>query len=262
MMQHAAASPRSALLPGWQLQAAGIDPGWPALHSAWQWLTSAHGMQFSPAAHGEAASTTHSLSLHMAAQPALGHSRLHADAACASESALGHACGLGTLHARARTPHASVLPGSAWLSALAACNSLSASLALASAQLRSSRLQQADSALSAHALLGLCQYLADARLPAPAAATTADRATQGPPFISSDGVYFELETLEAEDWRNFCVALQVAPLLAEQSWHAFMQRYAKACAPLPLDFATRLAGLPLGLYIVPRIDMPSNWEHR
>jgi CoA:oxalate CoA-transferase len=85
-------------------------------------------------------------------------------------------------------------------------------------------------------LLTVGQYLA--------AATAEDAeavpiAPGGPPFTSSDGVLFEVETLDPVVWVAFWRGLDVPERVAGTAWRAFQFRYATACSPLPADLHAR-----------------------
>ena len=86
-------------------------------------------------------------------------------------------------------------------------------------------------------LLAVGQYLA--------AATAEDDeavpfAPGGPPFVTADGVCFEVETLDPAVWMAFWRALGVAERLAGSAWRHFQFRYATACCPLPEELHTRV----------------------
>jgi crotonobetainyl-CoA:carnitine CoA-transferase CaiB-like acyl-CoA transferase len=84
------------------------------------------------------------------------------------------------------------------------------------------------------ALLTVSQYLAAATAGEP---DLVGAAPQGrpPPFRSADGVLFELETLDAEPWRQLWTALGVPEAVAGRAWRPFMLRYATAMASLPAE---------------------------
>lgn len=111
------------------------------------------------------------------------------------------------------------------------------------------------------ALLAVTQYLA--------AATAVDDWAEpllpgGPPFVSADGVRFEVETLQAEEWRRFWSLAGAEGEAVGRGWRSFEQRYATATCPLPDELhhaALRLdyAGLSAlaaraGLSIMPVLD--------
>ncbi|MFI9270691.1 CoA transferase [Kitasatospora sp. NPDC052896] len=90
------------------------------------------------------------------------------------------------------------------------------------------------------ALLTVSQYLAAAT--APEEEELPDlTGTQPPPFRSRDGVWFELETLEALPWREFWAALGLGGTLVGRGWRAFAARYATAVSPVPLALHQALA---------------------
>ncbi|MGW6205665.1 CoA transferase [Streptomyces sp. NPDC055089] len=118
-------------------------------------------------------------------------------------------------------------------------------------RVRGAPLQRVRTAHSSAALLSVSQYLAAATA---ADASEADEATEaaqaaqsagppahpdtsgtrpGPPFLSRDGVWFELETLDSSPWREFWAALGLRCREVSLGWTSFVNRYAAAVAPLP-----------------------------
>ncbi|MFD7733430.1 CoA transferase [Kitasatospora phosalacinea] len=156
-----------------------------------------------------------------------------------SEADVQAACGVMHVHGRrhgAPTPlrvdFASVAAG-----VLAATGTLAA--------LRARRLgaayREVGVSVAQGALLGLSQYLA-------AASTGGDGAEPpgagGPPFGSADGVWFELEALEADGWLRFWRELGVERRVVGRGWLPFQARYGTAACPLPeqLFAAARAVG--------------------
>ncbi|MEU0478436.1 CoA transferase [Streptosporangium sp. NPDC006013] len=105
-------------------------------------------------------------------------------------------------------------------------------------------LAAATSAAQA-ALLALTQYVAAATaelgLGSPGPAGPAGYGA--PPFRSADGVRFEIETLDAEDWRRFWTELGAGPAAVAAGWPPFQQRFATATCPLPAALGTAAAAL-------------------
>ncbi len=82
------------------------------------------------------------------------------------------------------------------------------------------------------ALLTVSQYLAAGTAPeAEHLPAVEDR--PGPPFRSRDGVWFEIEALDATPWRDFWTALGAPAKDVSHGWPPFMLRYPKAVSPLP-----------------------------
>lgn len=92
-------------------------------------------------------------------------------------------------------------------------------------------------------LLAASQYLAAAGADEGEAA---ELAPGGPPFTSSEGVLFELETLDPGAWAAFWRALDAPADAIRVGWRPFQFRYATACAPVPqaLHAVTRSHPLP------------------
>lgn len=158
-----------------------------------------------------------------------------------SEFTLQAATGLMSIHGRARHPAQAL--GLPYLSCLTAALALQGLLAAALGQLRGGQPGRVSLSMAAAAMLAVGQYLAGATAPEapeqllPGACPMALQ----PPFCSADGIWFELETLEAGPWRAFWQALGVTAADAGKGWNGFLQRYAKAIAPLPAALPAALA---------------------
>ncbi|MBW1602656.1 CoA transferase [Streptomyces sp. JJ66] len=98
------------------------------------------------------------------------------------------------------------------------------------AQARGTRVESAEVSVERAGLLAVSQYLAAAGAEE---AEAAEIAPGGPPFTTSDGIVFELETLDAGAWAAFWRTLGAPPDAVRRGWHPFQFRYATACAPLP-----------------------------
>ncbi|WP_234337240.1 CoA transferase [Kitasatospora phosalacinea] len=85
------------------------------------------------------------------------------------------------------------------------------------------------------ALLGLSQYLAAASVGGDGAGGDGAEPSGagGPPFGSADGVWFELEALEADGWLRFWCELDVERRVVGRGWLPFQARYGTAACPLP-----------------------------
>lgn len=154
------------------------------------------------------------------------------------------ACGIMHVHGRAaggpralRLDYASVCAG------VLAAQAITAGLL---ALLRGGPALSATTSVAQAALLALTQYVAvataaDPPTPSPYAATalgptTSSEARSGdrtPPFRSADGVRFEIETFDAERWRDFWTALGAEPRAVAAGWPPFQQRFATAVCALP-----------------------------
>ncbi|MGH3941011.1 MAG: CoA transferase [Pseudonocardiaceae bacterium] len=149
------------------------------------------------------------------------------------------ACGLMAVHGRARGGRAARL-GVDYVTTAAGLVLAQGVLAGLLARRRGATVDGVTVSVAGTALLTVSQYLA---------ADTADEpdlmARSGPghppPFRSSDGVAFELETLDAEPWRRLWTGLGVSGAVAGRAWRPFMLRYATALAPLPAELHTAVA---------------------
>lgn len=151
----------------------------------------------------------------------------------ASESIMQAACGLMSVHGRAS---GKIQPlGLNYVSTLTAALALQGAVATALGHLRGLPFTRARISMASAALLSASQYLADATVDTTdeTLPNAAKNRIPAPPFVSSDGVVFELETLNAEPWLTFWTRLGISAALAGKGWTAFLLRYAKAIAPLP-----------------------------
>lgn len=154
-------------------------------------------------------------------------------------------CELMSVHGRASGKAQNL--GVEYVSTLTASLSVQGMLAAAIGQLRGGHFTQVKTSLLHGGLLGIGQYLASAT-----AEDDPDSLLPGctdselrPPFISADGVVFEMETLSPEPWRCFWRQVGLDARIAGQAWRAYLMRYAKAVSPLPSACLHILAQLPL-----------------
>ncbi|MFD3875571.1 CoA transferase [Streptomyces sp. NPDC058623] len=91
-------------------------------------------------------------------------------------------------------------------------------------------------------LLAVSQYLA---ADGADEAEAAELAPGGTPFISADGVLFELETLDPGAWAAFWRALDAPADALRAGWRPFQFRYATACAPIPAALHTVTRAHPM-----------------
>ncbi len=162
-----------------------------------------------------------------------------------TEFTLQAACGLMSVHGRASGRPQAL--GVNYLASINAALAWQGTLAAAVGQLRGGDFTDVSLAPAGGALLSIGQYLAGAT-----AADEAERLLPGqddalarPPFVSAEGVLFELETLDSQPWRRFWTALQVSDAIAGRAWQQFLLRYARAVAPMPAECLDALARLPL-----------------
>ena len=167
------------------------------------------------------------------------------DARPASETLWQAASGLMSVHGRASGGARPL--GVDYVSTLGSALALQGAIACALGQLRGGRFTHCELSLYAAALLAIGQYLAGATAPEDAERLLPGQllAQAHPPFVSADGVRFELEALDAEPWLRFWRAAGVAREAAAAGWRSFQLRYAKAIAPQPAPLLAAVAALPL-----------------
>ncbi|MFC8140870.1 CoA transferase [Streptomyces paradoxus] len=168
----------------------------------------------------------------------------------ADERAVQAACGIMHVHGRAAgrpaplaVDYASTVAGV--LAAQGVCAALLARAAGADVTRVRTSVGQA-------ALLALAQYLAAATadgddpgdgLPSRTGAG-GDPAPTGCPFVSADGVRFELEVLDAERWLDFWQLLGADRADTGRGWRPFQQRFATATCSLPLALSATVRRAP------------------
>ncbi|MEW1616415.1 MULTISPECIES: CoA transferase [unclassified Streptomyces] len=142
------------------------------------------------------------------------------------------ATGLMALHGRANGGPRPL--GTDYLGTLAGVVATQALLAAALSGLRGTPVRAARVGVAQAALFSLGPYLAAATAEdEPAEVPTPPyRRTARPPFVSADGVRFEVEALEVQPWRDFWKAAGAPAKDTANSWRAFAGRSARAASPL------------------------------
>jgi crotonobetainyl-CoA:carnitine CoA-transferase CaiB-like acyl-CoA transferase len=150
------------------------------------------------------------------------------------------ACGLMHVHGR-RFGRPTAL-GLDYASILAAELDAIGASALDLARSRGVGLRAVSTSVAQAALLAVSQYLAAATADEPDPVPTG---VGGPPFLSGDGVAFEVEALDAEVWRRFWAAVDADPAAVASAWRPFQHRFATATCPLPPELTGLTARLPI-----------------
>jgi len=193
----------------------------------------------------------------------------------AGEHDVQAACGIMHVHGRAAgRPRPLPLDYAGACAGVLAAQAICAGLL---ALLRGGPGPVARTSVAQAALLAVGQYLAVATAdagseagrapgagPCPVAESSGGSGGAGqrrPPFVSSDGVRFEIETFDAERWLCFWAELGAAPADVAAGWPAFQGRFATATCPLPAGLAAaaaaaryaavRAAGERSGVSVVP-----------
>jgi crotonobetainyl-CoA:carnitine CoA-transferase CaiB-like acyl-CoA transferase len=166
--------------------------------------------------------------------------------ATVSENIMQAACGLMSVHGRT---HRQPKPlGLNYVSTLTAALALQGSIAATIGRLRGLPVSGSTVSMAAAALLSMSQYIAGATASeSPETAETTcslpGSSPACPPFVSLDGVFFELETLDAGPWQKFWTELGVSSAAAGKGWRAFLLRYARAASPLPDELPLAISKL-------------------
>ncbi|SFU42838.1 CoA transferase [Nitrosospira multiformis] len=166
--------------------------------------------------------------------------------ATVSENIMQAACGLMSVHGRT---HRQPKPlGLNYVSTLTAALALQGSIAATIGRLRGLPVSGSTVSMAAAALLSMSQYIAGATASESPETAETTRSLPGsspacPPFVSLDGVFFELETLDAGPWQKFWTELGVSSAAAGKGWRAFLLRYARAASPLPDELPLAISKL-------------------
>lgn len=143
------------------------------------------------------------------------------------------ACGIMHVNGRAHgTPTA--LPFD-YASLTAGLLAVQGGLAARLGALRGMAIRRVSTSVAQAALLSVSQYLAAATADSDHADHAENAAPGGPPFVSADGVWFEIETLDALDWQRFWTRLSAKEPAVRAGWRPFQHRFATATCPLPAE---------------------------
>lgn len=157
------------------------------------------------------------------------------------ESVAQAACGVMAVHGRASGGPRRL--GVDYVSVMAGVLGAQGVLAAVLGRLRGIPVGGVEVAAARAAVFSLVQYVAHATAEEepdvlqPSELTDLHR----PPFVSSDGVRFELETLDSGPWAEFWAALGAPPKAVARSWLLFLSRYGRATAPLPVELFEAVA---------------------
>lgn len=163
--------------------------------------------------------------------------------ASVTENIMQAACGLMSVHGRASGRSRPL--GLNYVSTLTAALALQGGAAASIGQLRGLSVSNSTVSMASAALLSVGQYIAGATASESPETLLPDRSSRPAclPFVSLDGVIFELETLDAGPWQRFWTEIGVSSTVAGRGWMAFLHRYAKAISPLPEELASAISKL-------------------
>lgn len=185
------------------------------------------------------------------------------DLTLVDETAVQAACGIMQVHGRAAGSPAPL--GIDYASTLAGVLAAQGVLAATLARARGGAIRSVHTSVAQAALFAVQQYLA--------VATTDDdwadeeQAGHRPPFVTADGVRFELETFDAAAWMEFWRALGADARAVARGWRPFQQRFGTAtcCLPGELHAAARrtahvavtAAAARAGVSVLPVAERPA-----
>ncbi|AGM09179.1 CoA transferase [Amycolatopsis keratiniphila] len=142
-------------------------------------------------------------------------------------------CGIMALHGRSEAQPRPL--GVDYVSILTGIATVQGMLAATLAQLRGNPVARIELDANGVALLAVGQYIA---------AATADEDPEGyedlpstarPPFVSADGIAFEVESFSGEAWQGFWSSLGAPERAIARGWRPFLLRYERASAVLPRE---------------------------
>ncbi|WP_233157263.1 MULTISPECIES: CoA transferase [Amycolatopsis] len=155
------------------------------------------------------------------------------------EAGVQAACGLMHIHGRRDGhPVPLAMDVAASVAGILAAHGVVAALI---ARARGLPLTAVRTSASQAALLLAAQYLAADNA---ADAVPAPGPGLPPPFVSADGVRFEIETLDAEPWQRFWRILGAGPEAIRHGWPPFQLRFGTATCPLPPELHEIATGRP------------------
>ena len=162
----------------------------------------------------------------------------------ATENIMQAACGLMSVHGRASGKYRPL--GLNYVSTLTAVLALQGAVSASIGQLRGLSMERSSVSMASAALLSLGQYIAGATASESPEVLLPGNLPHTPclPFVSADGIVFELETLDPGPWQKFWAEIGVSSTAASKGWAAFLLRYAKAISPLPDELAGAITKLP------------------
>ncbi|MEV4318838.1 CoA transferase [Actinocrispum sp. NPDC049592] len=147
------------------------------------------------------------------------------------EATVQAACGLMAVHGR-QFGGPRLLP-LGYASVAAGVIAAQGVLAAILGQLRGIPAGHVHTTVAQAALLTVGQYLAAETAPHDQELDRVAADRPGPPFRSSDGVWFEIEALDSAPWQRFWQAMGVEQPVLGRAWRTFLTRYATAMCPLP-----------------------------
>ncbi|MFE5504702.1 CoA transferase [Amycolatopsis japonica] len=150
-----------------------------------------------------------------------------------SENLVQAGCGIMAVHGRSEARPRPL--GVDYVSILTGIATVQGMLAATLAQLRGNPVSRIELDADGVALLAVGQYIA---------AATADEDPEGyedlpstarPPFVSADGIAFEVESFSGEAWQAFWASLGTPQRAIARGWRPFLLRYERASAVLPRE---------------------------
>jgi crotonobetainyl-CoA:carnitine CoA-transferase CaiB-like acyl-CoA transferase len=161
--------------------------------------------------------------------------------ASVTENIMQAACGLMSVHGRASGKSRPL--GLNYISTLTAALALQGGVAASIGQLRGLSVSNSSVSMASAALLSVGQYIAGATASESPETLLPDQISHPAclPFVSLDGVIFELETLDVGPWQKFWTEIGVSSTVAGKGWMAFLLRYAKAVSPLPEELVSAIS---------------------
>ncbi|RSM62840.1 acyl-CoA hydratase [Amycolatopsis sp. WAC 01376] len=142
-------------------------------------------------------------------------------------------CGIMALHGRSEAQPRPL--GIDYVSVLTGIAAVQGVLATTLAQLRGNPVSRVELGADAVALLAVGQYIAAATADEDPEGPEATPSAARPPFVSADGVAFEVEAFGGEAWQRFWTSLGTPERAIGRGWRPFLLRYERASVSLPRE---------------------------
>ncbi|EME64684.1 CoA transferase [Amycolatopsis decaplanina] len=142
-------------------------------------------------------------------------------------------CGIMALHGRSEAQPRPL--GVDYVSVLTGIAAVQGLLAATLAQLRGNPVSRVELGANGVALLAVGQYIAAATADEDPEGSEGTPSTARPPFVSADGVAFEVEAFSGEAWQGFWASLGAPERAIARGWRPFLLRYERASVWLPRE---------------------------
>ncbi|WP_410664692.1 CoA transferase [Amycolatopsis sp. lyj-84] len=141
--------------------------------------------------------------------------------------------GIMALHGRSEAQPRPL--GVDYVSVLTGMAAVQGVLAATLAQLRGNPVSRIEMSADRVAMMAVAQYIAAATADEDPEGPEGVPSTARPPFVSSDGIAFEIEAFSSDAWQGFWASLGAPERAVGQGWRPFLLRYERASVSLPRE---------------------------